>query len=71
LPDIIEPGVTGFIVSDHREMADAIHAVDNIDREQCRAIARRRFSQDRMIEAYLGYYRELAARNLLAERWSG
>jgi glycosyltransferase involved in cell wall biosynthesis len=70
LPDIIEPGVTGFIVSDHREMADAIHAVDNIDREQCRAIARTRFSQDRMIEAYLGYYRELTARNPLAERWS-
>jgi glycosyltransferase involved in cell wall biosynthesis len=68
LPDIIEPGVTGFIVRDQREMADAIHAVDSIDREQCRAIARRRFSEDRMIEAYLGYYRELAARNLLAER---
>ena len=65
-PDIIDPGVTGF----HREMAEAIHAVDSIDREHCRETARRRFSQESMIEAYFRYYRELAARKLSTERWS-
>jgi glycosyltransferase involved in cell wall biosynthesis len=60
LPDIIDPGITGFIVSGQREMADAIHAIDSIDRERCRAVARRKFSHYRMIEAYFGYYRELA-----------
>jgi glycosyltransferase involved in cell wall biosynthesis len=70
LPDIIDPGITGFIVTNPREMADAIHAVDSIDRERCQMIARQRFSQDRMIEAYFGYYRELAARRMPAERWS-
>jgi glycosyltransferase involved in cell wall biosynthesis len=70
LPDIIEPGVTGFIVGNPREMADAMHAVDNIDREHCRAIARQRFSEDRMIKAYFGYYRGLAERRLRAAQWS-
>jgi glycosyltransferase involved in cell wall biosynthesis len=60
LPDIIEPGVTGFLVRDSREMAEAMHAVDAIDRERCRAIARRRFSHERMVEDYFAYYRELA-----------
>jgi hypothetical protein len=31
------------------------------DRERCREVARRHFSLKRMIEGYLGYYRELAA----------
>jgi glycosyltransferase involved in cell wall biosynthesis len=70
LPEIIDPGITGFIVSDAREMADAIDAVGSIDREKCRTIARRRFSEDDMIGAYFGYYSELAARRLPAERWS-
>jgi glycosyltransferase involved in cell wall biosynthesis len=68
LPDIIDPGVTGFIVNDQREMADAIHAADSIDREGCRAVARQRFAEDHMIEAYFGYYRELTGPRLPAER---
>lgn len=70
LPDIIDPGITGFIVSDQREMAHAAHAVDSIDWERCRVIAGRSFSEDRMIEAHFEYCRELAARRLPAGRWS-
>jgi glycosyltransferase involved in cell wall biosynthesis len=70
LPNIIESGVTGFSVSDHREMAEAILAVDRIDREHCRAIARQRVSQDRTIATYLRYYRKLAVQPWPAERWS-
>jgi glycosyltransferase involved in cell wall biosynthesis len=70
LPDIIEPAITGFIVDDRAEMAEAIRAVDSIDRERCRAIARQRFTQDRMIEAYIRYYRNLAAQRRPLERWS-
>ncbi len=61
LPDLIEPGVTGFLVRDTREMAEAIHASDGIDRGRCRDIARQRFSLERMVEGYFGYYRKLAA----------
>ena len=61
LPDLIEPGVTGFLVRDTREMAEGIQASGGIDRNRCREIARRRFSLERMIEGYFGYYRKLAA----------
>jgi glycosyltransferase involved in cell wall biosynthesis len=40
LPYIIDPGVTGFIVSDQLEIADAIHAVDSIDRDRDRGTPR-------------------------------
>ena len=43
---------------------------DSIDREHCREIARQRFSQERMIEAYFGYYRRLPQRKLRQRRWS-
>jgi glycosyltransferase involved in cell wall biosynthesis len=68
LPDIIDPGVTGFMVSDPREMADAIYAAGSIDRGGCRAVARKRFAEDHMIEAYFGCYQELMAGRLPAQR---
>jgi glycosyltransferase involved in cell wall biosynthesis len=60
LPDIVEHGVTGFIVDNVSEMADAIHMVDRLDGERCRATARRRFSMRRMVESYFSNYRQLA-----------
>jgi glycosyltransferase involved in cell wall biosynthesis len=61
LPDLIEPGVIGFLVRDIREMAEAIDASGDIDRDHCREIARQRFSLERMVEGYFEYYRKLAA----------
>jgi glycosyltransferase involved in cell wall biosynthesis len=65
LPEIVEPGVTGFLVDDPKQMADAIRAVDAIDPEHCRGVARQRFSVERMIAGYFGYYRKLAAASIL------
>lgn len=61
LPDIVEPGVTGFLVSTTEEMAEAIPLCDGIDRERCRDIARRRFSLEAMIAAYFRLYRRLGS----------
>lgn len=59
LADIVEPGTTGYLARDSRQMAEAIRSVDAIDREQCRAIARRRFSVERMVSGYLALYRQM------------
>jgi glycosyltransferase involved in cell wall biosynthesis len=59
LADIVEPGVTGFLVNDAREMAEAIVAAGKLDPEQCRAAASRRFSLDRMVERYFAVYERL------------
>ncbi|MBV8889177.1 MAG: glycosyltransferase family 4 protein [Alphaproteobacteria bacterium] len=60
LADLVEPGVTGFLVEDSREMAEAIGATDTFDRERCRALARQRFSLERMAERYFALYCRLA-----------
>lgn len=61
LPDIVEPGVTGFLVHNTEEMADAIAATDAIDRDRCRAIGQIRFSTVQMVASYFRYYEQLAA----------
>lgn len=62
LAEVVEHGVTGFLVRDEEEMAEAIRAVERLDPEACREAARRRFSAERTVERYLDLYRELAAR---------
>ncbi|MGI4732893.1 MAG: glycosyltransferase [Janthinobacterium lividum] len=61
LPDIVEQGVTGFIVDDVAEMAVAIGRIDTIDRAACRTAAVARFSHRGMTDAYLSLYHRLAA----------
>ena len=61
LAEIVEPGVTGFLVKDAQEMAEAIAAAGTIDPERCREAARARFSLGRMVERYLAVYERFAA----------
>lgn len=59
LAETIEHGRTGFIVRDVAEMAEAILRSGEIDPEECRETARRRFSAHRMVESYLATYDQL------------
>ncbi len=61
-PEVIEPGVTGFLVGDVGEMAAALRDADRIDRIACAARARARFSAERMARDYLEVYRAAIAR---------
>jgi glycosyltransferase involved in cell wall biosynthesis len=60
LADIVEHGKTGFLVRDESEMAAAIGRCGQIDPENCRASARKRFDLNHMVERYLAVYRWLA-----------
>ena len=59
LTEIVDHGRTGFLVRDTAEMADAVCEVDRLDREECRATARARFSADAMVERYVKLYRRM------------
>jgi glycosyltransferase involved in cell wall biosynthesis len=59
--EVIEHGVTGFVVSSLDEAIQAAKAVDTIDRQACRAAFERRFSVDRMAAEYVRLYRKLIA----------
>jgi glycosyltransferase involved in cell wall biosynthesis len=60
LPDLVERGVTGFLVEDAAQMAEAAEAASTLDPEQCRETARRRFSREVMARKYLATYEQLA-----------
>src|SRR5690606_27900815 len=52
VPELVEPGVTGYIVESPEEMAETIRpggVLDDFDRQRCRERAVERFSRSRMI----------------------
>lgn len=56
-PELVEDGVTGFLVEDERAMVEALRdRLDDFDRERCRARAATRLGRDAMVEAYEGLY---------------
>ena len=59
MPEIIEPGVTGFLVSDPVAAAAAVDAAQMLDRSAIRAVAAARFSAERMVKDYLAIYASL------------
>lgn len=61
LPEIVEDGVTGFLVDSAEEMADAIGRVDSIAPQACRAHAEKYFSKERMLRSYFRLYAALTA----------
>lgn len=60
LPEVVEDGRTGFLVSSTHEMARALRDVKAIRPEECRKRARERFCSRIMAERYMGLYQRLA-----------
>ena len=67
VPEIIEDGVSGFIVEDESEALAAIARLEDLDRRGVRAAFERRFTARRMAEDYVHVYRQLADGRLHAE----
>jgi glycosyltransferase involved in cell wall biosynthesis len=55
-PEVVDEGVTGFLVRDRDEMIDRIRRIGEIDRGRCRARARERFNATRMARDYERVY---------------
>ncbi len=60
VPEVIDHGVTGFIVNDIDAAVAAVHRVHTLDRARVRATFDRRFTARRMAEDYVDLYEELA-----------
>jgi glycosyltransferase involved in cell wall biosynthesis len=61
LPEIIEDGVTGFVVRDADGLLDACGRVPEIDPATCRRVARERFGAEAMADRYLDLYERVIA----------
>jgi glycosyltransferase involved in cell wall biosynthesis len=61
VPELVENGVSGFIVGNARQAAQAVEAVSSLSRKRCRKYFEQRFSAVRMCEDYLTVYERLLA----------
>ena len=52
VPEVVDPGVTGFVVDDVEGLVRAIDHADGIDRRACRRRAEERFGVGRMVDDY-------------------
>ena len=60
VPEIMEDGVTGFVVDTVDEAVAALRRLARFDRGGCRAVFERRFTAERMAHDYLRVYARLA-----------
>lgn len=52
VPEIIEDGVTGYVVDSLAEMGEAIQKIDQLDRKACREHVKKHFSIEKMVDEY-------------------
>ncbi len=63
-PEIVDHGVTGFLCRDETDLKERLGQVGSIDRDACRAVARSRFSTDRMVRDHLELFTAVRAGRL-------
>jgi glycosyltransferase involved in cell wall biosynthesis len=62
MPEVVDDGVTGFLVTDVDEAVAAVDLAVNLDRAAVRACAATRFSADRMVADYVRAYERVLNR---------
>jgi glycosyltransferase involved in cell wall biosynthesis len=60
-PEVIEHGVTGYLVRSKEEMTERIRTIERFDRRKCRVRACERWSAARMARDYVALYSHLIA----------
>jgi glycosyltransferase involved in cell wall biosynthesis len=76
-PEVVEDGVTGFVVKSKDELPDALRRAATIDRRRCRERARQRWSHLRMASDYVRVYDDAIGKSIGAptrlhtERYNG
>jgi len=61
VPEVIDDGITGFVVSGEAEAIQAVGRLGELDRRQVRKHFEKRFTARRMAEEYLRHYKMLAS----------
>lgn len=66
VPEVVEHGVTGFVVDTVEEMMAAVGKLDYVQRRACRARVAQRYGEDAVVDAYEHVYRGMLARHARA-----
>ncbi|MFN2426743.1 MAG: glycosyltransferase family 4 protein [Candidatus Binatia bacterium] len=56
VPEVVQDGVSGFIVNDIEQAVEAVARIDEINRVDCRGYFEERFGVGSMVDAYLDVY---------------
>ncbi len=59
VPEVLEDGVTGFLVNTTEDATAAVKRISEIDRWRCRQVFEERFSANRMAQDYVTIYERL------------
>lgn len=59
IPEVVQHGVTGYVVTNLKQMVEAVRKIDEIDRAACRAWALEKFSTARMADGYEAIYQKI------------
>jgi glycosyltransferase involved in cell wall biosynthesis len=59
IPELIDPGTTGYLANTTTELAKALLDTDRIDRHQCRRAAEAQFSMKRMASDHEAFYHQV------------
>jgi glycosyltransferase involved in cell wall biosynthesis len=62
VPEVMQDGITGFVVDTVEQAVRAVERVGDLDRAACRRVFEQRFSAGRMAYDYLAVYERLAGR---------
>jgi glycosyltransferase involved in cell wall biosynthesis len=63
LPEIVRPGIDGFLISSIEEGCDAVERVGALDRTECRRRAVEHFSAEAVVARYVELYSKVRARS--------
>jgi glycosyltransferase involved in cell wall biosynthesis len=63
VPEVMEDGVTGFVVRELDAAAEAVRQVRNLNRACCREVFEKRFTATRMANDYMSVYERVARRD--------
>lgn len=67
VPEVLDHGITGFVVRNLEEAVRAVKAIPRLSRKRCRQVFEKRFSVTRMANDYLAVYEQLIGASPIAE----
>jgi glycosyltransferase involved in cell wall biosynthesis len=68
VPEVVDHGVTGYIVHSQQDAIDAVNKLSRIDRKKCRAVFEQRFSSRRMAKDYLSVYHSILQNSMTKKK---
>lgn len=71
VPEVLEEGRTGFIVTKLQDATEAVDRVASLSRARCRRVFEKRFTSTRMARDYVKAYRSIVERSLTEGDYPG